>query len=228
MPALLNPDLFEILNSKGRLEQKVYHNTVESFNLLRKVVSDLYHAYRSGYGKDPKAIPFVFEDRGEFEFYLQFSGDVLIFTMHTNIFEFSRYHEVMSTQYVREDKERSYCGIINIYNFLSNSFRYNRLNDLGYLIGRIFVNKDKCYFIEGKREVGLLYNSFGKEVLDEQVGQKIVESAILYAVNFDLLTPPFDSLKEISLGEMKSNVDSLALKTGKRLGFRFQADKVEE
>jgi hypothetical protein len=148
--------------------------------------------------------------------------------MHTNIFEFSRYHEVMSTQYVREDKERSYCGIINIYNFLSNSFRYNRLNDLGYLIGRIFVNKDKCYFIEGKREVGLLYNSFGKEVLDEQVGQKIVESAILYAVNFDLLTPPFDSLKEISLGEMKSNVDSLALKTGKRLGFRFQADKVEE
>jgi len=74
----------------------------------------------------------------------------------------------------------------------------------------------------------LLYNNFGKEILDEQAARKIVESAILYTINFDLLTPPYDSLKEISLEEMKSIVDSYTLKTGKRLGFRFQADKVEE
>lgn len=223
-----NPNLFDVLNKKGKLKQLVYQNTVESFNLLRKAITDLNHEYQEKYSKVPQAIPFIYEDRGEFELYMQFAGDVLIITMHTNIFEFSRYHEVMTTSYIREDKERSYCGIINIYNFLSDSFKYNRMNDIGYLIGRIFVNKDKCYFIEGKREIGLLYNNFGREVLDEQVARKIIESAMLYAINFDLLTPPYDSQKEISLGEMRSMFDSLTLKTGKRLGFRFQADQVED
>jgi hypothetical protein len=224
----VNPDLFQIVNDKGRLKRLVYQNTVDSFNLVRKVIDDLVAEYKKKYNSDPQAIPFTHLEEGEFEIKLQFAGDVLIFLMHTNIFEFSRYHEVMNTSYVREDKQRSYCGIINIYNFLADSYRYNRLNDVGYLIGRIFINKDKCYFIEGKREVGLLYNNFGTEVLDEQAARKIVESGILYTINFDLLTPPYDTLKEISLAEMKSIVDSYTLKTGKRLGFRFQADKVED
>jgi hypothetical protein len=228
MAAPINPDLFQTLNEKGQLKQLVYRNTLESFHLIKKTISELNQEYKKKFDGDPKAIPFLHQDEGEFETRLQFAGDVLIFLMHTNIFEFSRYHEVMTTTYVREDKQRSYCGIINIYNFLADSFKYSRLNDVGYLIGRIFVNKDKCYFIEGKREIGLLYNNFGKEILDEQAARKIVESAILYTINFDLLTPPYDSLKEISLEEMKSIVDSYTLKTGKRLGFRFQADKVEE
>ena len=228
MVAPINPDLFQTLNEKGQLKQLVYRNTLESFHLIKKTISELNQEYKKKFDGDSKAIPFLHQDEGEFETRLQFAGDVLIFLMHTNIFEFSRYHEVMTTTYVREDKQRSYCGIINIYNFLADSFKYSRLNDVGYLIGRIFVNKDKCYFIEGKREIGLLYNNFGKEILDEQAARKIVESAILYTINFDLLTPPYDSLKEISLEEMKPIVDSYTLKTGKRLGFRFQADKVEE
>ncbi len=222
------PDLFDTLNNKGRLKQIVYRNTLESFVLIRKAIDDLGLEYKKKFGDDSSAIPFVHQDEGEFETRLQFAGDVLIFLMHTNIFEFSRYHEVMTTSYIRDDKQRSYCGIINIYNFLADSFKYNRLNDVGYLIGRIFINKDKCYFIEGKREIGLLYNNFGKEKLDNAAARKIVESAILYTINFDLLTPPYDSLKEISMGEMKSIVDSYTLKTGKRLGFKFQADQVED
>ena len=132
----LIPDLFEILNKKGRLEKLVYQNTIESFVLLKKVLAEIHRAYQEKYGKDAQAIPLVYENKGEFEMQLQFAGDVLVFTMHTNIFEFSRYHEVMSTSYIREDKERSYCGIINVYNFLSSSYKYNRLNDLGYLIGQ--------------------------------------------------------------------------------------------
>ena len=91
--------------------------------------------------KDEKnLVPFEFHDKSEFEAELRFGGDVLIFFMHTNIFEFSRDHEVMKTSYVREDPDRSYCGTILIFNFLADSFHYNRENDLGYLIGRIFIN----------------------------------------------------------------------------------------
>lgn len=220
-----NSDLFEILNKKGQLIGNVYKNTLDSLGLIKKVTSDLLNEYKGKIKDGERAVEFIREEAGEFEVQLQFAGDVLVFTMHTNIFEFSRYHEVMSTQYIKEDKNRSYCGIINIYNFLSDSFKYNRVNDIGYLIGRIFINKDKCYFIEGKREVGLLYNNFGKEVFDEPAARKLVESAILYAINFDLLTPPFDAVKEISISEVQSMTDGATLKTGKRLGFRFQADK---
>jgi hypothetical protein len=218
-------DLFGAVNKKGRLKQLVYRNTLGSIELIKKVLTDLRKEYLNIYAKDNQAIPFIQQEMGEFEVHLQFAGDVLIFTMHTNVFEFSRYHEVMSTGYIREDKERSYCGIINIFNFLADSYKYDRVNDIGYLIGRIFINKDKCYFIEGKREVGLLYNNFGSEVFDEAAARKLVESAVLYTVNFDLLTPPFDTVKEITLEEMKSIGESNTLKTGKRLGFRFQADK---
>lgn len=225
MPSLVNPELFDVLNTKGRLIDLVYHNTVDSMNLVKKVVDDLISEYVAKHPAGSQRITFHKEQKEDFELNLHFAEDVLVFSMHTNIFEFSRYHEVMSTAYIKEDKERSYCGIINIYNFLADSFKYNRINDVGYLIGRIFINKDKCYFIEGKREVGLLYNNFGQEVFDGNAARKLVESAILYAINFDLLTPPFDSVKEISVAEVKSTVDSYTLKTGKRLGFKFQADK---
>jgi hypothetical protein len=225
MSSETNPELFEIINKKGRLKQLVYRNTLDSINLIKKVLTDLRNEYIKIYSADLQAIPFIQKDMGEFEVHLQFAGDVLIFTMHTNVFEFSRYHEVMSTQYIKDDKNRSYCGIINIYNFLADSYKYDRVNDVGYLIGRIFINKDKCYFIDGKREVGLLYNNFGQEVFDEAAARKLVESAVLYTINFDLLTPPFDAVKEITLEDMKSIADGYTLKTGKRLGFKFQADR---
>ncbi len=225
MASSAKPELFETINNKGQLKQLVYSNTVSSINLIKKVITVLLKEYQKIYVHDPQAIPFIQQYSGNFQVQLQFAGDILIFTMHTNVFEFSRYHEVMTTNYIREDKNRSYCGIINIYNFLADSFKYDRLDDVGYLIGRIFINKDNCYFIEGKREVGMLYNSFGQEKFDEAEARKLVESAILYTINFDLLTPPYDTLKEISLSDMKSQSESFAIKTGKRLGFKFQADK---
>jgi hypothetical protein len=171
-----------------------------------------------------KKIPFVYKDRGEFEAELKFGGDTLVFMMHTNVFEFSRDHEVMKTTYIKEDKNRSFCGIINVFNFLSDSFKYNRLNDSGYLIGRIFINKDNHYFIEGKREMGYLYTNFGSSKLSAKKVCEILESSINYTINFDLLTPPYDQLKEVSVLGFKEATDAMQLKTAKRLGFKFQAD----
>jgi len=219
------PSLFDIIVRKGTLKQKIYQNTVEAFNLIKKVIYAKDKIYRENYTSGKQKIPFIITEAGEFELHVQFAGDILIFVMHTNVFEFSRSHEVMQTQYIREDKERSYCGMISIYNFLADSFKYNRVNDIGYMIGRMFVNKDMCYFIEGKRELGMLYPNFGKEKVDLDSTDKIVSSAILYTINFDLLVPPYESLVQVSVGEMKSIIDSYTLKTGKRLGFKFQADQ---
>lgn len=217
--------LFREIITKGTLKQKVYSNTEQVFNLVKEVVHELEQDYRnSGISSEGYEIPVEATESGEFEIHLKFAGDILIFYMHSNIFEFPRNHQVMKTPYIREDKERSYCGIVNIYNFLADSFKYNRANDVGYMIGRVFINKEQNYFVEGKRELGMLYPNFGSRKLDKKGVYELVASAIRYTLNFDLLTPPYESQVQVSLGEMRSMMESLTLKTGKRLGFRFQAD----
>ena len=202
----------------------MYNSTRESFELFRTTTRQLIEQFQQINKTEGKNIRFEFADRGDFEFEVKFAGDVLIFMMHTNVFEFSRDHQVMKSPYIREDTTRSYCGVIHIYNFLADSFLYQRDNDIGYMIGRVFVNADKHYFIEGKRELGMLYNNFNTSLITSESVQSIVESAIEYTTNFDLLTPPYDEVKLVSVGEMRSNFDKKSMVTGKRLGFRFQAD----
>ena len=210
--------------SKSELKQKVFHATKETFEMFREETRELIEQFRHRSQTEGKTVAFEFTDRGDFEFEVKFAGDILLFMMHTNVFEFSRDHQVMKTPYVREDAKRSYCGVIHIYNFLADSFAYQRDNDLGYMIGRVFVNNERHYFIEGKRELGMLYSNFGTSLINSESVQSIVESAIEYTTNFDLLTPPYDEVKVVSVGEMRTNFDKKSLVTGKRLGFRFQAD----
>lgn len=218
-------ELFKSLVKKATLKQTVYNNTLSGLQLLKKGMADMTRRYDALENGASKKLPFTYKDRGEFEAELKFAGDVLVFMMHSNVFEFPRDHEVMKTPYILEDKDRSYCGIINIFNFLSDSFKYNRVNDAGYLIGRIFINKDNHCFIEGKREIGFLYKDFGNSILDKERATEILESSIYYTINFDLLTPPYDQIKEVSVLEFSTVIDSMRMKTGKRLGFKFQADK---
>lgn len=220
----------ELVNSfirKSSLKQDVYFKTLEVFRQFKAESGMFISQNKDKVLKSKYPLLFEFRERGDFQFELRFGSDILIFMMHTNVFEFPRDHEVMKTEYIREDKFRSYCGNIMIFNFLADSFKYNRQNDLGYLIGRVFINRELHYFVEGKREVGLLYNNFGHSVMDLKTIRSIIHSSILYTINFDLLTPPFDSLKEVSQAEMQSQLDTMSIRTGKRIGFRFQADEVK-
>ena len=218
-------EVFNSLIKKGSLKQQVYRNTYQTFQEFKNVVREMAQEYSQRTARDKSNIPFEFTDKGEFQMELKFAGDILLFVMHTNVFEFSRYHEVMKTPYVREDKDRSFCGVINIYNFLSDSFKYNRVNDIGYLIGRVFINKDMHYFIEGKREIGFLFNNFGNTVINRESARQIIESSILYTINFDLLTPPYEEVKIVSVNNILNTLDEFSLRTGKRIGFQFNPDQ---
>ena len=220
-------DIYDKVLSKATLKQDVYGNTLETFKQFKQTAKEIIEALKNRVPATEKRVTFDFVDKGEFEFEMKVAGDVLIFMMHTNIFEFSRYHDIMRTSYIKEDLERSYCGVINIYNFLADSFKYNRENDLGYLIGRIFVNKEMHCFIEGKKELGWLYNNFATAIINKETAQTIVEKAIEYTINFDLLTPPYDAVKEVTVYDMQNSIDSMKIITGKRLGFKFQADQEE-
>lgn len=225
MTAPTQTDLFKILKRQAGLKQEVYHKTSRVFEEFKNEAEKLPALFKGQNPAGKYPILFEYNDRGQFEFELKFGADILIFMMHTNVFEFNRDHEVMRTSYIKEDLRRSYCGIIQIFNFLNDSFRYNRVNDLGYMIGRVFVNRDLHYFIEGKREIGLLYNNFNTSRINRNSISGIIRSAMMYTINFDLLTPDFNNVKEVTVAEMQDTINRMMIRTGKRLGYRFQADK---
>ena len=174
--------------------------------------------------KIDKKVKITYEDKGTYECNMTFGGDLLIFTMHSNIFTFDQNHFIHNLNYIQEDSSRAYFGLIQSYNFLADSFKFNRANDIGYLIGRTFINKERHFFVEGKRQLGFLYNDLENSVLDIDKINEIIESTILYCLNFDLLSPPYQTVQEITVSDKIQQSGILAVKTGKRLGFKFQKD----
>lgn len=214
------------LEMKSLIKQKVFDQTVESFNLLKEVLQEITEEYNKDLNiKDPR-INFEYKERGEFEAQLKVAGDILIFTMHSNIFEFDRDHNVWKLNYIKDNAIYSFCGMINVYNFLADSFKYNRLDDLGYLVTRIFVNVEKHFFVEGKRQQEYLYNNFGKLILTKETIKDIILQIIIYAIEFDLLVPPYDNIKIASVAQLNERLEFAKMKTGKRLGFKFNSDDI--
>lgn len=224
-----NEELFSTVANKSNLKLDIYDITLNVFKQFKSEVEKLTEEYEQKAEKNErlKRIAFSYQDKGEFEFELKFGGDVLLFLMHTNVFEISRDHEVMRTKYIKDDKERSYCGMIHIYNFLADSLKYNRANDAGYLIGRLMVNKEKHYFIEGKKEIGMIYHNFEKSILDLDAIREIITSAIEFTVNFDLLIPPYEKVSLISVMNLQQTIQGSQLATDKRMGYKFKADLKE-
>ncbi len=220
--------IVDTLIEKSGMKQQVYENTLETFNLIKGVLHELSLELNGNIKNNDRRIRLEYRDRGKFEAEIRVAGDILIFSMHTNVFEFDRDHSIWKLPYVQADKLNSYCGVINIYNFLTDSFKYNRLDDLGYLIGRLFVNRENHYFVEGKRQMGFLYNNFGQAIVSKESIKRIVETSMLYSLEFDLLVPPYDMVKIATVAQMNSKIDSSKLQTGKRLGFKFNSDDVLE
>lgn len=218
--------IVETLTSKSLLKQQIYDNTCAAFRLLKaellRITEDLN---RKLAGEDPRIL-LRFVDHGEFTAELKVAGDILVFSMHTNIFQFDRDHEIWKTAYIQDDPSAGYSGVINLYNFLADSFRYNRTEDLGYLVARIFVNKNNHFFVQGKRQSGFNYTTLGENVLDEKYIRDIVRASIQYCLDFDLLVPPYEAVKLISVAQIHQTISDSKMTTGKRLGFQFKVDDI--
>jgi len=216
--------IMKVLKEKSSLKQDVFHKNIKVFEEMKEVVKEVAAELKREAEEIDKRITVDYREKGPHEIELKVAGDILFFHMHTNVFEFDKSHPIWKTSYVRDNPARSFCGMIYIYNFLADSFKYNRVNDVGYMIARVFVNKELHYFVEGKRQLGFLYNDFPSKEIDRQTLKNIVESAIIYALDFDLFTPPFDEMQEVSVSQILETSENMRIKTGKRLGFRFQAD----
>ncbi|MCK4749144.1 MAG: hypothetical protein KAT15_18955, partial [Bacteroidales bacterium] len=69
-------------------------------------------------------------------------------------------------------------------------------------------------------------DSFGNEVINKSSLSSILTLAINYTLEFDLLVPPYDTVKIASVEQISDRIQLSKLRTGKRLGFQFNSDDV--
>ncbi|NLL27403.1 MAG: hypothetical protein GX259_01265 [Bacteroidales bacterium] len=217
--------LARLLEAKANLKQDIYDNTLNALNMLKKESEFMVKDLRNNMANQKRVIPLEFIDRSAFEFELKFAGDVLVFFMHSNVFDLGPRHEEMRSLYLKKDNDRRYCGIIHIYNFLADSFKYNRMNDSGVLIGRIFINKNNHFFIEGLREMNMICTSFENDKISSTNVRRILMASLLFTINFDLPTPPYELVQEVNLQDFTNTLDQMQMKTGKKMGFRFLSEE---
>ena len=219
-------EIIDTLKEKSLLKQQVFDNTSKTFMELKEILQEYAVEVNDELEKADRRIRIEYRDRGKFEAQIQFAGDILIFSMHTNIFQFPRESVLWRNPYLENNADNGYCGMINIYNFLSDSFRYNRSEDAGYLIGRIFINRQMQYMVEGKRQMTNRSDNFGQSAITEAALLDIIENAVKYTLEFDLLVPPYDLAEVVIVEQLNTKIEHSKLPTGKRLGYQYNSDDV--
>lgn len=223
----LREKILSTIIEKSMLKQRVFDNTFGVFNLLKETLFEMASEMEDALeGKVDRRVRLEYRDRGKHEAQLQIASDILIFKMHTDIFQFDSSHIIWQNQYAQQEKTNCYCGMIDIYDFLSDSFKDKRNADEGYLIGRIFINRERMFFVEGKRQTSMRAINFGQKEIDREQLIHILEKAIYYAVNFDLLTPPYEQCKRVTVDQFNTKFDSSTFVTGKRLNYEFNVDDI--
>jgi hypothetical protein len=213
-------EIIDGLNSKAALKQHVYRNTLTVFEQFKKCATEIANKLTPQVVSKDKSLEVELKEISTFEFHLKFSGDTIAFIMHTNVFAFPPEHEISKTSYVNEAPDRGYCGMIQAYNFLSDSLKYQRLGDIGYLLARIFINCEGNFYVDGQRQLDFLFKDFNKQKIDNESIIKIIEQTMLYALDFDLYIPPMDNMKEMTVQEKDYFNNPRGFATGKRLGFK--------
>ena len=223
----LREKILDAIVRKSTLKQQIFDNTFSTFNDLKETLFEMASEIDDELdGKLDRRVRIEYRDRGKFEAQLQVASDILLFQMHTDVFEFDSNHIIWQNNYLQQNRENSYTGVINIYNFLSDSLKYNRNADEGYLIGRIFINREKCYFAEGKHQTILRPADFGTQKITREALIEIMETAINYAINFDPLMPPYEINKRVTVDQFNTKMDNSKFTTGKRLGYEYNLDDI--
>jgi hypothetical protein len=214
--------IVKLLKEKSSMKQDVFKNTNTVFDMMAEICKEAADDFRSDLVDS--RVNLDYRDINQHASQLKIAGDLIEFFMHTNVFEFDKSHPMFKTGYVKQNEFNSYCGVINIYNFLADSFKYNRTNDIGYLICRIFVNREMRFFIEAKSPLGLKYNTFSNEAVTKEQLKEMIYDLIIFVISFDLYVPPFESIKEVTVNEIQEKTSAVSLRTGKRLGYGASAN----
>jgi hypothetical protein len=214
-------DIINGLQQKSKTKQAIYRNTKETFNRMKEISQDLVQELTERVTRQNTDVIIEYRNIGEHEFQIKFSGDLLVFVMHSNIITFPDDYEIMQSNYVEEDFRRRFFGHIMAYNFMADTIKYNRLDDPGYLVGRMLINIEKHFCIEGVKQLDLPKEKIAnleENVVSDRSLRTIVESAMVAAVNNDLMGQDVSDIERITL---KQKLENTHLTKPRKLGFQI-------
>lgn len=208
-----------LLESKSTAKQITYKNLLSAFNALSKeserIVNELCKTAKPG----DEDVTVSFEQINEHEFQVKLAGDLLVFVLHTNVVTFDEEHGVMKTTYIKEKEINRYFGQIMIYNFMSDSVKFNRVNDPGYLLARLLINHEGRFLVEADGQLGFLFNTISQQSVAEGDLNTIVKLSLTAAIENDLMAPPFPQVRFITLFQKIEKTQELG--AGQKIGFKM-------
>ena len=80
-----NTRILELLKTKSSTKQEVFRNTKSVFQKLTSILEDKANSLNSQMSEEDKFVELSFESKGDFESHITFSGDRLIFHMHSKL-----------------------------------------------------------------------------------------------------------------------------------------------
>lgn len=102
---------------------------------------------------------------------------------------------------------------------MSDSVKYNRVNDPGYLLARLLVNHEGRYVIEGGGRLAEISNKVSGAPVTDQELNLLVKLAMTIAIENDLMAPPFPQVQFITL--MQKNEKTQEMGGGQKIGFKM-------
>jgi hypothetical protein len=217
--------LVDLLNEKATLKQDIADDCEHVFEELKVVINKEVEALKEKVTDE--RVRLSVDDRGKFEMYAFVGSDLLVFNLHPNIFRLPDHNPLWGTSYFKQDDTRGYFGTIYVYNFLAESYLKRRTEDRGYLLARIFINKDRHFMIEGQGQFGHLFRDLEHQLMSTEVLNAIVQMLFAHAIQFDLYVPPYEMMEQVSVAQIQYMGETLKLQTAKRLGFKMQADDLD-
>ncbi|GHB52028.1 hypothetical protein [Mongoliitalea lutea] len=208
--------ILQKLETTSKLKYEIYRHTLNLFNELEQTAHEISEELRAQ-APDIDDLRIGVKRINDYEFMFQIGGDTLVFILQSNISRLPEDSYLSKSKYLKSDAELQYFGQILIYNFLSDTILFNRLDDLGYLVGRLLLNKEKKFFFEGERKIVFNFPELKDNPMTEEKRRSLIEQLLMSALENDLLPPAFQDIMVISYHQKIEHTSSMG--NPKKIGF---------
>ncbi len=211
--------IFENLKSKACAKQAAFKTVLDVFNQLRQEAISIVELLKEKMQHINEDVPISVIEKNDLEFHINVGSDTLVFNLPTNIVTFGNDYAVMKNDYIQQSDDRKFFGQIMVYNFLADTIKYNRLEDPGYLIARIIVNKEKHFYVEGVQQLNFLFTDIENNLISPEWIRLLIEKCIFASIDMDLIGPNYPEIQNTTLlTKLKSEKP---MGHGKKVGFQM-------
>ena len=213
--------LVNLLADKATLKQDVFKQTCVTFEKIKQIARTLSKNIIENDSIDHNKIHVEFEEINKYEFQLKIGSDIIVFMMKTNVFALPNTSKHSHHSYFKESWKHQYFGQIVVYDFIADSVKFNRVDDVGYLIQRLFINIDNHFLVEGLQNIEYKYANILKNIVDQNVLETLIEQAIYVSIDTDLVSTSYAENFSMTV---EQRLEKRYQSSGTKVGFQMNSE----